>query len=747
MNLKFGRLSLSISCHLALLLCIAAAPAAADVLRMGAIASSRDSATQSFLRFFNTGSSDNTVTVEISDPTSGAVLSSWTSPAVPAGTAAQYPITTIESAAAANYSKPALYAVTVTPRFVGFAQSVLYKPGDGILSNISTCEGGLTTSKTSVPYVHSGLLSAGFPSHLVINNTGSADGTVTLGVYNEASGAKIASYTTQSIVKGGALFLDVADIEAKAKIKPAAGAYHYVIKVETPFTGYVQHLVENVQAGLYTDVTNQCLMTPSAASQATFSLVSSAAGEGNAMPAAFTCDGSGATIPLSWVNPPDGTASLALLMTTLPVDGTTKWNWILYEIPPTVSRLAMSTAGVGKLGAADDGAGNSYAPPCSQGPGAKTYTYTLYALSAAPAFSIPANQITGARMTDAIKPLTLGTAKLNLTYTRATTKPSAATAINCAFIQESTAGYAASVGVDCSASDYAKVTSRGIPAHEMMTGITATNLQVPIPQDFSGANAWRIPLAPAIAAAPTAVVDGPVGVAVNGVPIFNPCKQGGCQNGDTKVQGELDICNGHAGRADDYHYHAAPVCLMANEPSAYWNTHPLGWALDGFAIFGYGDASGATASRDAICGGNTLSAPNAPAGYAYHVTDTSPYVMSCLRGTPSPDLAGQSAKYRPLRQPPVTPFAVSDMTLSTDPKDGFQVLQFTSANAFTTNETGTDSYVNPRGTYRIRYKAVTGADLTALLVLRQNAGKAACWSFEFTSGSGATSQPATTYCR
>jgi hypothetical protein len=30
-------------------------------------------------------------------------------------------------------------------------------------------------------------------------------------------------------------------------------------------------------------------------------------------------------------------------------------------------------------------------------------------------------------------------------------------------------------------------------------------------------------------------VDGPIGVAINGVPIFNPCKQGGCQNGDTKV--------------------------------------------------------------------------------------------------------------------------------------------------------------------------------------------------------------------
>jgi len=102
---------------------------------------------------------------------------------------------------------------------------------------------------------------------------------------------------------------------------------------------------------------------------------------------------------------------------------------------------------------------------------------------------------------------------------------------------------AAGVSVDCSGSDYGKIASPGLPNHAMMNGITATNLQVPVAQDFTGDNAWKIPLNPAIAATPTSVVDGPIGIAVNGVPIFNPCKQGGCQNGDTKVLGELDICN------------------------------------------------------------------------------------------------------------------------------------------------------------------------------------------------------------
>ena len=465
------------------------------------------------------------------------------------------------------------------------------------------------------------------------------------------------------------------------------------------------------------------------------------------MPQAFTCDGAKLSMPLSWKNAPTNTKAFVMLMTTLPGDGTTKWNWIIYNIPAATARLTVNTAGVGVLGAADDGAGNAYAPPCSQGPGAKIYTFTLYAVSDVLAFSQPVNQVTGNVVTDALKSVTLATSVLNMSYTRNTTAPVGLAATNCAQIQTSTAPWATSVSVDCSATDYAKVGSVGIPSHTMMNGVTATNLQVPLAQAFTGTNAWKIPLAPVIASGSTSVTDGPVGVAVNGVPIFNPCKQGGCQNGDTKVLGELDICNGHAGRADDYHYHAAPNCLMVEAPASYWDTHPLGWALDGFAIFGYNNADGSVAPRDGFCGGNTAPEPNGPVGYSYHVTDASPYVMSCLRGIPSPDLAGQGAKYKPLRQSPVTPFAVSNMTLTTDGTDGYEVLQFTSNNPFTTNETGTDSYANAAGTYRIRYKAVTGTSLTDLLAQNANAGKSSCWNFQFLNAAGATSQPSINYCR
>jgi phosphatidylethanolamine-binding protein (PEBP) family uncharacterized protein len=474
-----------------------------------------------------------------------------------------------------------------------------------------------------------------------------------------------------------------------------------------------------------------------------FTLTSPAVASGGILPAAYTCDGPGSTPALAWTGAPAGTKEFALLMTTLPGDGTTKWNWVLYGISSATTSLAKDSYGVGALGVGSDGPALAYDPPCSQGPGSKVYTYTLYALSGSPALPSTPSQVTGQVLAGAIASLTLASASLSVTYSRATYS----TATQCGYIRSSVAASNFGVATVSCDSVYAYIASAGLATHAMMDGITATNLQIPTSQSFFGTNAWRIPLAPAIAATTTSVVDGPVGVAINGVPIFNPCKQGGCQNGDTKVLGELDNCNGHSGRADDYHYHAAPSCLMAGQPTSYWDTHPLGWALDGFAIFGFNNADGSVATRDNICGGNTATAPNAPAGYSYHVTNASPYVLSCLRGTPSPDLANQGSKYSPMRQPPVTPFPVSGMTLTTDATDGYQVLQFTSAQTFTTTETGSDGYSNAPGTYKIRYKAVTGPALAAMLALGQNAGKTACWNFQFASGAGATTQPSVNYCR
>jgi hypothetical protein len=202
----------------------------------------------------------------------------------------------------------------------------------------------------------------------------------------------------------------------------------------------------------------------------------------------------------------------------------------------------------------------------------------------------------------------------------------------CAAVRASitAAGFGGEVSVTCDGV-YAYVTSDTYPDHAKMDGITGTNDQVPVP-----AAGYRSPvrLAPTKAARPTSI-DAALGVAVNGVPIYDYSSQGALDPSvydarfDTVLTGELDRCGGHSGRGDDYHYHASPSCMIA----AMANRGPaaiLGWAFDGYPIFGDTNPDG-SAIREGeldVCNGK----PDATFGFRYHTSRRHPYIVQCLSG-------------------------------------------------------------------------------------------------------------------
>ena len=150
-----------------------------------------------------------------------------------------------------------------------------------------------------------------------------------------------------------------------------------------------------------------------------FVLTSEAGSDGATMPDEYSCDGAGASPALSWSGTPAGTKEYALMMTTLPVDGSIRWNWVLYHIPATATGIARNGSSIGVLGTGDHGTVMRYDPPCSQGPGAKLYTFTLYALSASPELPADSEEVTGPVLTSAISSITLDKATLNLYHARA----------------------------------------------------------------------------------------------------------------------------------------------------------------------------------------------------------------------------------------------------------------------------------------------------------------------------------------
>ena len=149
-----------------------------------------------------------------------------------------------------------------------------------------------------------------------------------------------------------------------------------------------------------------------------FGLRSPAVTDGGALPAEFTGDGAGATLPLEWSGAPAGTKSFAVVMHHIDPEGKTKWYWVLYNLPASAQGLPRNVSGVGTLGNNSVNGRTAYAPPHSKGPGAKTYTYTLYGLSAPVKLDVPPAQVSREVLLAAMKDTILATAELKVVYTR-----------------------------------------------------------------------------------------------------------------------------------------------------------------------------------------------------------------------------------------------------------------------------------------------------------------------------------------
>jgi len=203
---------------------------------------------------------------------------------------------------------------------------------------------------------------------------------------------------------------------------------------------------------------------------------------------------------------------------------------------------------------------------------------------------------------------------------------------------------------------YFYVESKGIPTtHGMMVGISnhGWQQQVPIPQCYTGGNPWSIPLNPVVAATPVPVdpthfTRGAIAVAVNGIAIFNPFTNAGV---DAFLDGQLDNYGGHCGRADDYHYHTAPLHLYSYTAA----TSPIAFALDGFAVYGAVEPDGSAMA--------TLDANHGHYGtdgvYHYHGTAGAPYMVGNMVGQVTEDATHQiipQAAASPIR-PSRTPLA------------------------------------------------------------------------------------------
>lgn len=133
---------------------------------------------------------------------------------------------------------------------------------------------------------------------------------------------------------------------------------------------------------------------------------------------------------------------------------------------------------------------------------------------------------------------------------------------------------------------------------------------------------FKIPLNPGVDAAHAATPLGPIGVAVNGVAMFN---QYAAQRAVlTDEINSFDQYNGHPQQQGNYHYHIEPVYITANKGKDAL----VGFLLDGFPVYGptEGGKTITNSDLDEFHGHTSVTADYPNGIYHYHITTADPYI-------------------------------------------------------------------------------------------------------------------------
>jgi len=145
----------------------------------------------------------------------------------------------------------------------------------------------------------------------------------------------------------------------------------------------------------------------------------------------------------------------------------------------------------------------------------------------------------------------------------------------------------------------------------------------------------RLPADPVAASSASCVPMGMIGFTLVGGALYNAIDARGR---DAAAYEVLDKCGGHPQRNGQYHYHDDAACLP-HKRDASGGSELIGYALDGFGIYGPYDASGHKLTNADLDGCHGRVGPVMWDGklvsmYHYVMTDEYPYSIGCFRGTP-----------------------------------------------------------------------------------------------------------------
>lgn len=181
-------------------------------------------------------------------------------------------------------------------------------------------------------------------------------------------------------------------------------------------------------------------------------------------------------------------------------------------------------------------------------------------------------------------------------------------------------------------------TGNGLPDHEtgdfpVDSGSTAYQYDRNPNSIRSQSISYAIPANPKVAAKPTCLPMGTIGIALSGGVFFNALD---ADKRDAVANEIFDSCEGHPQQQGQYHYHHNSPCFEQGKQDEH--SPILGYALDGFGIYGArGDGGKLLTNNDLDeCHGHTGSIIDSSGSttnqYHYHINNEFPYILGCFKG-------------------------------------------------------------------------------------------------------------------
>ncbi|GAB3771309.1 YHYH protein [Spirosoma horti] len=185
--------------------------------------------------------------------------------------------------------------------------------------------------------------------------------------------------------------------------------------------------------------------------------------------------------------------------------------------------------------------------------------------------------------------------------------------------------------------DYIVIKSTGLPDHKtpyykgtqwassLYVADTRSGFQQNPNTISSFSYTFKIPKSPVVASTHKALGAATIGVAINGVPLFNQYQmEGNLLTPGKDEYVSFDLYGGHPTPFSEYHYHIEPNYITTTKGSSAL----IGFLLDGFPVYGPVENGKTLTSSDLdVYHGHTSATADYPNGtYHYHTTADAPYI-------------------------------------------------------------------------------------------------------------------------